>query len=285
MNPNNTAFVYLFFNQKPQELPDAAPIMHSIACLKSHQDYKVYVLDCSDHINDWSTWEQYLGFSTISIKSQMENQEIRNLLYSYKTKTHLKMISKPWDIYHHTLSLPEQYIVHCDTDLFWIKDPMPFDGNPDKLCCCWNTGMFYFNKHSSKVKQCLEIWKAFISLAVVDPEFHSKLKTTINDYNSLHLQEEIVFRYIQKIVVDLGLSEQTSDRENYSIKLTDCKLKPYHTVAQPVKALHIRNNNKRESCQAIEEINRRIQMKDPQNLLVNTNATMKIKSLLNPIKI
>lgn len=284
MKTNNTAFVYLFFNKEPNIIPANAPLMHSIACLKAHGDYKVYVLDCSPHNNDWHTWEAYLGFQTIKHSCRMNHASIKNLLVSNQTRAVLQVISRPWDIFDFANTINEQCIVHCDTDLFWISQPFPFEGNPEKLCCSWNTGLFYFNKQSDKVKKAVELWKAYISLAMTDKSFYNTLVNKFNDYQSLHLQEEMVFRYIQDALVELGLSEKLSEAENFSLCLENKKVIPYNYEPNFIKAIHLRNGPKDTICQDIFEINRLIKTVDTDGRLITQDPIIKIRHVINPLK-
>lgn len=255
-----SAFFYIFFTSNPEQI--TVPILESIASIRASSKNNIYVLDYSK--TNWKHWKEYLGFQTIDAKLSFKPQS------SFPLNPY--MLAKPLELLHYSAQVPEENVIYCDADLFWVKNPEPLIGDLDKLCSSWNTGLLYFNKNSRKVHRAIEMWKAYTYYALNDKEFFNKLFDCFSyEYKFLH--EEIIFRYIQTELVELGLSQDIKDYENCSVNITDY-IQPYKNTTK-VKALHIRTANKNLACYDVKEIYDRIKSVDTQNLLIKDKSPTK----------
>lgn len=196
MNENNPTVVYHWW-ARLEENPVCSnlshPIILSIATLRSvNKNINVIVYDCSEHENDWKDYKEKLNFSVIKC--------------SFYLKTHYshikgyELLSRIFDIRR----MQNGQIIYCDSDIFWLKDPLPLICDIKKFCFDnYNSGFFYCDLSSDHVKKMLDIFEAYTITALNNKEFCSKLKLMTEYQNWPYVWDEIVLTYMLQDVPEL----------------------------------------------------------------------------------
>lgn len=163
----NTAVVYHWWALENDQSPNQnirIPILASIATLRSvNKDVAIYVLDGSDQIQDWKHYPDKLKFTVVRNNFQ---------LAEYKHLNGWRNLSRLFDMALFDLAIPEENIIYCDADIFWLQDPLPFQQNPEKFCFNgYNSGYFYYNKKSPLVAKFFDLFQAYTITALNDENF------------------------------------------------------------------------------------------------------------------
>lgn len=157
------------------------PILPSIATLRANNSYApIYVLDCNKKMANWGHFPRKLGFEVVPWKMSYE---------SYN-QPDVEFIARLKDIFNFTRQISADEIVYCDSDVFWLKDPLPLFHSPDLFCSNrYNNGFFYFDKNSPAIYQFFELFAAIGLTCLNSPEIvqHITQKT-----KSAALDEKIV---------------------------------------------------------------------------------------------
>jgi hypothetical protein len=113
--------------------------------------------------------------------------------------------------------VPENKILFCDTDVFWLKNPYPLKfEESNKLCCSGNTGVFYFDKRKEEAKKAFDMWKSYMALALLDLDFREHVRSSYPDCATI-VQDEVIFGYLSRS--HQGLHETAPGHENCPIDI------------------------------------------------------------------
>lgn len=161
----NTAVAYHWWSLESDSPPHQnirVPIIGSIATLRAvDKTIPIYVLDCSDHDVDWHGYDKFLNFKII--KTQF-------FLKDYRHRNGWQNLSRIFDL--RRTEIPEKILLYSDSDVFWIKSPLPLEKSPNKFCFNGtNSGLFYFDKTSPDVAQFFNLFEAFTITALNDESF------------------------------------------------------------------------------------------------------------------
>ena len=145
------------------------PTLLSIATLRAvNPSIKITVLDGSEE-SDWGTFKKNLDF------------EVRPIEFCLKERwQHIQgwqHLSRIFDLNRHA---DVDDVIYCDSDVFWLKDPLPLACDPEKFCFDgYNTGYFYFDLRSPYMDSFFEIFEAYTISAMADKKIREILKSYV----------------------------------------------------------------------------------------------------------
>ncbi len=168
----NKAIIYYYWdNWSPNAYKNIrVPIILSIATLRAYNAYTpIYVLDCSNRLSNWKDLPQKLGFEVLHWKKSFHD-------YS---KPWTEFLARMKDVNQFSHQIPASEIIYCDSDVFWLKDPLPFNQSPDLFSCDkFNNGFYYFDKTSNACQKFFELFNAYALIALNDKRIKKFLKRT-----------------------------------------------------------------------------------------------------------
>tara|TARA_Y100000034_G_scaffold43496_3_gene53074 strand:+ start:7139 stop:8209 length:1071 start_codon:yes stop_codon:yes gene_type:complete len=170
------------------------PIILSIATVRAHnKDISIVVMDLSEGEQDWEDYPKKLNFKLERINHYLPIDIKR---YGFKkTPWHgigeteskpvdLHMMSRPFDFLKCAERQPENKIIGCDSDIFWLRDPLPLileeehwdhNGFIPNFVVDGNLGLFYYDKRSEQAQMVGKMWMAFCLQALYDATFRKEI--------------------------------------------------------------------------------------------------------------
>lgn len=167
------------------------PVLLSIATLRAvNPTIEIQILNCSkchdqSTGSDWKHFQKKLDFKICGSEFFLEETHKHVLGY--------KLLSRIFDIRNHSKSP----ILYCDSDVFWLRDPLPLSCDINKFCFdgC-NSGFFYYNYDSPIVKQMLNAFDAYTITALYDKKFCETIKEKTNYDAWPYIWDETILRYM-----------------------------------------------------------------------------------------
>lgn len=200
MNSKNTIAVYHWWDHPDDAKPYCnlrSPIIPAIATLRGVSDVQICVLDLSGKSKEyWGGFPEKLNFSVIPYKGSMEK-------YRDKVAGWLHL-SRFFDVFKYAADCAkDKNIMYVDSDVFWLKNPFPFEIDQQKMNINkWNTGFFYFNPKNIN-KQFFEIFQNYTISAIHSHDIRGVLKKYVN-YNSWYdVWDEMIITYMAQNHADL----------------------------------------------------------------------------------
>lgn len=177
------------------------PLILSIATLRSVcKDIPIVVFDMSDYDNEWAHFKDKLNFKVIRADFQLKRYKENITGWQY--------LSRIYDVQKEAINgnISFDTIMYIDTDVFWLKDPLPLQQNSDKFCFDgYNTGFYYYNPLSENNKQVFDIFDCYSRAAIYSESFRSLMKKQIKFDEWYHgyddwyeVWDELVLMYIHK---------------------------------------------------------------------------------------
>lgn len=194
------------------------PIILSIATLRAHNpSIPIYVMDCSEKQLNWRNFENSLNFQVTPWTMNLPEHNF---------------MSRMIDIQAFVKQIPEDEIIYCDSDVFWLRNPLPFFESPDFFCSNrHNNGFFYFDKTSPACCQFFELFKSYSMLILNDEKFKKEiLSQDVNKFTT-SLDEVIsnrIFEIKPKIVKQIQMSEHGFIRDIAHDKIDVKDIKMIH---------------------------------------------------------
>lgn len=177
----------------PNETPNnlRTPILISIATLRAVSNIPVYVLDITEKPNLWEDFPKILNFEVIPLSP---------ITKKYKTLIDgWQHLSRFFDLEQFHQIIPQcKTVIYIDSDVFWFKNPLPLDNNPEKLCIDgWNTGFFYYNVDFFN-NTFSDVFKSLTIASIYSNDIRSLFKKYIN-YNSWYgVWDEMIIGYMRE---------------------------------------------------------------------------------------
>lgn len=186
----NTAVVYHWWavgtDRKPHQ-NIRIPLIGSIATLRAvDKEISIYVLDGSAEPQEWDHYPEKLNFTVFKNEFQLRE---------YENNNGWRNLSRLFDLALFDLAIPEENIIYCDADLFWLQSPLPFKQNPEKFCFNgFNSGFFYYNKKSPIVAKFFDLFQAYTVTALNDENFRitTRQYTTYNTIPFFVIDEQVM---------------------------------------------------------------------------------------------
>ena len=221
----------------------SVPVILSIATLRSvNPKIEIKVVDISDKQNDdWLYFQNKLNFEVVKI-----NGKFRDSNHKF-----WRLFSRIPDVYNNN---KQGTTIYCDSDVFWLRDPLPLYKNPNKFCFnIWNAGFFYYNK-TEEVEKIFSIYERYILATMKDEKFCETIKYVINKNLKEEKVKSITEIYDETVLYYLYLTH----RELFNVINTEehCNINTIYQTNNP-KMFHcngfklFNNVTKEKRCPAI----------------------------------
>lgn len=173
------------------------PIILSISSLRAvNPTIKIIVLNCSKYNpsqNELEHFKEKLNFDILPINFTLEEH--------YSKVKGYQLLSRLFDI--RKIDATNQIVIYCDSDVFWLKDPLPLECDPQKFCFDgFNSGFFYYDYDSPLVKEMFSVFDAYSITALRDKSFCKMIKEKTNYDAWPYIWDETVLRYMNENGMD-----------------------------------------------------------------------------------
>lgn len=187
-----------------------APILISIATLRSVSDVPIFVLDGSEHIIDWGYFPDKLKFKII--KTPLYFQPYKSYFEGWR---HLSRIP---DIHNWSVSLQHDCdIIYVDSDVFFFQDPIPAICNTNKFCWDgWNTGYFYFNQTADLYQDFYKKFNLFCHAAIYSQEIRGLVEKYVGYDTWYGVCDEMILGLMKN--ENPNLFNYISNKENVTVR-------------------------------------------------------------------
>jgi len=190
MNMNKAVVYYWWDNYEDSPHKNLrVPIVLSIATLRAQNPHiPIYVMDCSEKQLNWNEFSDSLNFKVVPWKMSFPEHHF---------------MSRMMDIQTFVQQISEDEIIYCDSDVFWLRNPLPFFESPDLFCSNrHNNGFFYFDKTSPACCKFFELFKSYSILFLNDEKFKQEILS--QDVNKFTISlDEIITNRIFEIKPDI----------------------------------------------------------------------------------
>lgn len=215
-----------------------APAIVSIATLRAVSDVPIVVLDISDQATDWGGLDQKLKFTSIQIKPELER---------YRGLKGWQHLSRLFDLEKYASS---ETVIYSDSDVFWMKDPLPLTQKEGFCFDGYNTGFFYYKRPLEKF---FEVFKAYTIGALNNENIRRLMKSHIG-YDAWHFVfDEMITTYISKenkeLVAIIPPEEHGCPRRFQSTSLSE--MKNLHFNGVYVRNPVFKNELEKDHCRGL----------------------------------
>lgn len=167
------------------------PILLSIASLRATSDIPIVIFDVSERVNDWAHFAEKLNFQVINYTCHLKQYQDLISGWTY--------LSRIYDLAHGVSeSVPDCNIVmYADSDVFWLRNPLPFDQNPEKFVFNgFQSGFFYYDHRSAYYKTFYDIFDCYTRAAIHSPHVRKFMKQYVAYDLSLGVWDEMILCYM-----------------------------------------------------------------------------------------
>jgi hypothetical protein len=165
------------------------PILLSIATLRAVTDMKIVVIDTTDSSTprDWGHFPEKLKFEVWQKPSYLMGYQKHIDGWRYLSRIYDIMESR--HPLHHT-------VMYTDSDTFWLRDPLPFDKDPNKFVFDgWNSGFFYF-KRSDRINLFYDMFDAYTKGAIFSKDIREIMKKFVGYDAWYGVWDEMILTYM-----------------------------------------------------------------------------------------
>lgn len=196
----DVAVVYHWWTNQPVRTYNnlSTPIVCSIATLRGvNANIPIYVMDLTDLPHDWGNFPELLNFKVLPTEPSFRR-------YKDKVKG-WRHLSRIHDLVHQMPKFAPKAdrIIYCDSDIFWIQDPLPLHCTEPKFCFDgWNSGFFYYSP--SNIDEFFDVYDSYTRAAIHSPQFTEILKSKLG-YKDLWMGvwDEMTLSYMSHVNKDL----------------------------------------------------------------------------------
>lgn len=192
--------VYHFWSHPNEVAPYKnlrTPILLSIATLRAVSKMPVVVLDITGRQQDWGDFPALLNFKVEQREPQLKRHSDTIKGWPY--------LSRLYDINNWAAENPARSVLmYVDSDVFWFRDPEPFERNPSKFVFDgWNSGFFYYDFKSPSNEKFFDVFDAYTRAAIYSPEVRCVVRKYVG-YDSWHgVWDEMILTYMTHTHPDL----------------------------------------------------------------------------------
>ena len=173
------------------------PVVLSIATLRATSNMPVVVLDMTDEETDWSYLPDRLNFSVA--RGDFALKEYAGQVKGYKHLSRIFDIHK-WA----TINACDKKIIYCDSDVFFVKDPIPLKGQISKFCWDgWNTGFFYYKQNSEIYNRFYELFDQHTKEAILSEGVRNEMKKFVGYDDWYGVWDEMILGYMKQKYTDI----------------------------------------------------------------------------------
>lgn len=163
------------------------PLIPAIATLRSvNKEIPIHVLDLSEGETSWGTLQSYLNFEVHRIKPSIK----------HKVKGY-RYLSRLYDIWDFVNQQECNSWIYSDTDVFWLKNPLPLSQKMDRFCFNrYNTGFFYFDKTTEAVQRFFDAFTSITNACLYDEHYWYIVRQHSYTNEHHYLPDEAVCSYL-----------------------------------------------------------------------------------------
>jgi hypothetical protein len=151
-----------------------SPIIYSIASLRACGCNSIIkVIENTPKATNWGSYPKDLDFEVIPKIGLMQSK--KNCFFAFN---HF-LSQKIGDV----LDLSKNYdeIVYCDSDIIWIKNPLPLNTSNKLHITDWCSGFYHFKTSSIQAISFLKSWDYHLIKAALDFNFQCEIINEIKD--------------------------------------------------------------------------------------------------------
>jgi hypothetical protein len=248
------AFIYYRYNLGEERrvwMDQSNPIIASIATFRAfNRDAKIYILDPEPVIENYGPYIRLLDFHVIKVNPEINFPGIN--------PRHERLVSRPFDLWKFSHQIKEKIIVSVDSDIFWIRDPMPLAKDPSNFCGDpRGAGFFYFDKESPQVEVFFNLWRSLLLGAIHSEDIRVRMR--LNAFYRPSVEDELAYLYMIKNGLCPGYTP-THPLEHYWMtdpfaETVDLDARNYH-----VHSGHFDPTKRLEIARRVIEFNRAIKV-------------------------
>jgi hypothetical protein len=193
-----------------------SPVLASIATLRAvNKTLKVYVLDTEPYLEDWGDFPSLLDFHVVQQPIQIP------LRYDGGCPFQSRMVSRMWDIWSFAQLIPEDIVIYADSDIFWLRDPIPLGNDPVEHFYgdTRGDGFFYFKTRSHGTEVFVNLCRGMILAAIASGEMRTKMR--LSGYHTPMLMSEMATMYLVRNGVRIGWGEVDRLEHYFPDKIAD----------------------------------------------------------------
>ena len=240
-----TIFIYHFWNDGHfLNAIDCqhSPIIYSIASLRACGCNEIVkVIDNTPKATNWGSYPKDLDFEVITKIGLMQNKK-----NCFSTYNHF-LSQKIGDV----LDLSKNYdeIVYCDSDIIWIKNPLPLNISNKLHITHWCSGFYYFKTSSIQAMSFMKTWYYHLLKAALDFNFQCEMINEIKDISYYRVVTDE-----SSMIYNLKLFGSYTTDQNKVFHLSGEKMQ----LGYSYSGIHIMSgftDKKKEFCEEIFEIN------------------------------
>jgi hypothetical protein len=168
------------------------PIILSIATLRAvNPTIPIVILDGSRKSNDWAHFQKKFNLLIIPIECQLT--KYKNLVEGWQ------YLSRIYDLNHYLghSSINIDTIMYVDSDVFWLKNPLPFDTSPERFVFDgWNTGFFYYDRYSRSNEVWFDIFDSYTRAAIYSDDVRAIMKKYLGYEGWYGVWDEMILTYM-----------------------------------------------------------------------------------------
>ena len=116
------------------------------------------------------------------------------------------MVSRFWDVWAFANLIPEEVVIYADSDILWVKDPLPLSNDPVLNFCgeIRGDGFFYFRARSLGSEVFLNTVRSMTLGGILSDELRTKMR--ISGYHTPMFLAEMPYRYLVRNGMTRGWS-------------------------------------------------------------------------------
>ena len=166
----------------------AHPILLSIATLRAvNPTIPIKILDCSEHNQNWLHLQEKLNFDVVKSDFFLKKH--------YSDAAGYQLLSRMFDIRRGGHS--QDPVIYCDSDVFWLRDPLPLSCDINKFCFDgYNSGFFYYDYESPIVQEMFEVFEAYTIASLRDKDFCNMIRSKATYSPWYYIWDEIILTYM-----------------------------------------------------------------------------------------
>lgn len=190
--------VYHWWNCRGEEVWEDMnnPLLLSIATLRGfNMDIPIYVIDAGSNGRAWREFPQTLNFKVFHTGGPtiplLPDQSFGLEPQFYR------LLSRPFDIDCCLPRVRQDVICSCESDIFWLGNPLPIPGDFMRFNFnLHNSGFYYYSRRDPSAMQFLSLWKHHILKGMADKDHRAKIREA---YPHNQFQDEAVMFYLARI--------------------------------------------------------------------------------------
>lgn len=168
------------------------PVVLSVATLRAVSTMPILVIDTSGRVNDWAHFPAKLNFTVLSGTPALNGY--RELVPGWQ------YLSRIYDVNACAAEsrLSFDTVMYSDSDVFWLRNPLPFRRDPEKFVFDgWNTGFYYYRPYTDGSKLWFDVFDALTRAAVHSYALRKVMRQHAGYTDWYEVWDEMVLGFMQ----------------------------------------------------------------------------------------